>query len=104
MSVKDKDSKEFEMIKIGCKVMLKKEVLDTKGRAILKAVKKEDPDVKEIRCGRYIELDIDQKDSRQALKQAENLAQNILHNNLIESFHLEVLEESEALKESNENK
>ena len=79
------------MIKIGCKVKLKPEVLDTKGRALLKLLQKENPAVKELSYGKYMELNIDQKDEKKALGQARVLAQNILHNDLIETFELEVL-------------
>jgi len=79
------------MIKIGCKVKLKPEVLDTKGRALLKLLQKENPAVKELRYGKYIELGIDEKDEKRALEQARVLAQSILHNDLIEVFELEVL-------------
>lgn len=79
------------MIKIGCKILLKKEVLDTKGRAILKLLQKEDSSIKNCSYGKYLELDIDTKDSRQALKKAKFLTQKILHNDLIESFDLEII-------------
>ncbi|MCZ0931820.1 MAG: phosphoribosylformylglycinamidine synthase subunit PurS [Oligoflexia bacterium] len=79
------------MIKVGCKILLKKEVLDTKGRALLKLLQKEDSSVKDCHYGKYIELNIDTKDSQQALKQAKLLAQKILHNDLIESFELEII-------------
>lgn len=78
-------------IKIACRIKLKPEVLDTKGRAVLKLVQKENPAVKDLHYGKYIELEIDQKDEKKALKEAEILAQNILHNDLIETFDLEVL-------------
>ncbi|MBC6414954.1 MAG: phosphoribosylformylglycinamidine synthase subunit PurS [Bdellovibrionales bacterium] len=86
------------MIKIGCKIMLKEEVLDTKGRTLLELVQKEDFNVKKLRYGKYIEFDMNQKNREQALREAKVLAQNLLHNDLIETFQLEVL------KESNENK
>ena len=79
------------MIKIGCKVKLKPEVLDTKGRAVLKLLQKESPFVKKLNYGKYMELEIDQKDEKKALEIAKVLAKNILHNELIETFELEVL-------------
>ena len=79
------------MIKIGCKVKLKPEVLDTKGRALLKLLQQENPAVKKLSYGKYMELEIDQKDEKKALEQARVLAQSILHNDLIETFDLEVL-------------
>ena len=79
------------MIKVGCKILLKKEVLDTKGRTLLKLLQKEDSLVKDCRYGKYIELDITAENSQQALKKAKTLAQKILHNDLIESFELEII-------------
>ena len=79
------------MIKIAVKIQLKKEVLDTRGRAILKLLQKDKTLVKECRYGKYIELHIDEKDSKKALEQAHELAKNILHNDLIETFELELL-------------
>ena len=79
------------MIKVAVKIQLKKEVLDTKGRALLKLLQKENPLVKECRYGKYIELHLEEEDSKKALEQAEEMAKNILHNDLIETFKLEVL-------------
>ena len=79
------------MITIGCKVKLKPEVLDTKGRALLKLIHRESDKVKELKYGKYMELDIDQKEESKALEEAKTLAQNLLHNPLIETFELEVL-------------
>ena len=79
------------MIKVACKILLKKEVLDTKGRALLKLMEKEDPAIKNCFYGKYIELDIEAKDSKTALEKAKLLAQKILHNDLIENFELEII-------------
>ena len=79
------------MIKIGIKIQLKKEVLDTKGRTILKLLKKESHLVEECKYGKYIELSFKEKDSKKALEQAKLMAKKILHNDLIENFELEVL-------------
>ena len=79
------------MIKVGCKILLKKEVLDTKGRAILKLLQKESAEIKNCFYGKYLELEIDTKDSQKALEKAKFLTQKILHNDLIESFELEII-------------
>ena len=79
------------MTKVLCKIFLKKEVLDSKGRTLLKLLQKEEDLVKECRYGKSIELHIDTKDSKKALEIAQRLAQNILHNELIETFELEIL-------------
>ena len=79
------------MIKVACKILLKKEVLDSKGRTLLKLLQKEEALVKECRYGKSIELHIDTKDSKKALEIANRLVQGILHNELIENFELEIL-------------
>ena len=79
------------MIKVACKISLKKEVLDTKGRALLKLLNKEDSSVKNCSYGKYMVLDISTKDPKEALEKARGLAQKILHNDLIETFELEVI-------------
>ena len=85
------------MIKIAVKVQLKKEVLDTRGRAILKLLQKENPLVKDCRYGKYIELTFAEKDPKKALKSAESMAKNILSHSLIENFKLELINDG-ALK------
>ena len=79
------------MIKVAVKVQLKKEVLDTRGRALLKLMQKEHPSIKDCFYGKYIELSIEEKDQKKALAQAKQIAQDLLCNDLIESFELEVL-------------
>lgn len=79
------------MITIAVKVKLKKEILDVRGRAILKLLQKESPLAKECRFGKYIEVTLDEKDIKKARKLAEQMAKKILHNDLMESFELEVL-------------
>lgn len=79
------------MKRVAVKVQLKKEVLDTKGRALLKLLQKDHPLVKECRFGKYIELGLEEKDSQKALEQANQIAKELLHNDLIENFELEIL-------------
>ena len=79
------------MIKVGCKILLKKEVLDSKGRTLLKLLQKEDKKVRECFYGKYIELNVDTDSPQKAIESARKLAQDILHNELIENFELEIL-------------
>ena len=79
------------MKKVAVKIQLKEEVLDTRGRTLLKLMQKENFSVKECRYGKYIELHLAEKDSKKALQQANQIAKNILHNDLIESFELKIL-------------
>lgn len=78
-------------IKIGVKIQLKPEVLDTAGRAILKALQAEKLPVSDCQSGKYIVLHIEESDREKALQLAERTARGILHNDLTESFQLEVL-------------
>lgn len=79
------------MIKIGVKIQLKKEVLDTRGRTLLKLLQKENPLFQECRYGKYVVLSVKEKDHQKALKQADQAAKNILHNDLIETYELEII-------------
>lgn len=79
------------MIKVAVKIQLKKEVLDTRGRAVLKLLQKDNSSVKECRYGKYIELEFEGVDEKKALEQARSMTKDILHNDLIETFQLEVL-------------
>ena len=79
------------MIKIAVRIQLKKEVLDTRGRSILKRIQKDSPFVRECRYGKYIELSLEGNDPKRALKQAEGIAKDMLCNDLIEHFDLEIL-------------
>ena len=79
------------MIKIAVKIQLKKEVLDTKGRTLLKLLQEKNSLVEECFYGKYIELHVKETDSKKALEQVHYLAKNVLHNELIETFQLELL-------------
>ena len=79
------------MIRVAVKIKLKEEVLDTRGRTLLQRLKKEKSSLKDCRYGKYIEIDVDEKDKNKALKDVEDLAKKFLHNDLIENFELEIL-------------
>lgn len=73
------------------KVLPKSEVLDTQGRAVQNALKQQGYDLKECRIGKYIVIDVDTDSEKTALKEAEKMAQAVLHNNLIETYEIDVL-------------
>ena len=79
------------MTKIGVKIQLKPEVLDTSGRAILKALQAEKLPVAGCFSGKYIVLLIKESDREKALAVAERAARGMLHNDLTETFQLEAL-------------
>ncbi|MCL6119999.1 MAG: phosphoribosylformylglycinamidine synthase subunit PurS [bacterium] len=76
------------------KIMLKDEVLDPQGKAVLSVLKSSGYDnVKDVRVGKYIEVDFagEVKDGHVALKgEAEEISEKILSNPLIEEFTIEI--------------
>ncbi len=79
-------------MKIGVKVMLRPEVLDIQGRAVAENLERQGRPLSECRVGKFIELEVPANTKDQALKEAREIADYVLHNPLIESYTLEVLE------------
>jgi phosphoribosylformylglycinamidine (FGAM) synthase PurS component len=81
------------MIKIGVKVMPRKEVLDSQGRAVENTFKQNGQTLASCRVGRYIVLEFNETHGspEQILKKATEMAETVLHNPLIETFELEKL-------------
>lgn len=78
-------------MKIGVKILPKKEVLDSQGRAVEKILNSHGQKVEGCRVGRYVVLDIDESNKDSAFAKAQKMAEFVLHNPLIESYELEVL-------------
>lgn len=78
-------------MKIGVKVMPRKEVLDTQGRAVESTLRQHGQRVNACQVGKYVILDIPESDSEKALAHAREMAELVLHNPLIETFELEKL-------------
>lgn len=78
-------------MKIGVKVMPRKEVLDTQGRAVENTLRQNGRPVNACQVGRYIVLDLPEMEGDKALAQAREMAEMVLHNPLIETFELEKL-------------
>jgi phosphoribosylformylglycinamidine synthase len=76
------------------KIMLKDEVLDPQGKAVLSVLKSSGYDnVKDVRVGKYIEVDFagEAKGGHASLKEeAEKISEKILSNPLIEEFIIEI--------------
>lgn len=77
-------------MKIGVKIMPRKEVLDVQGRAVAKTLNAHNGEVLHCQVGRYVELDFDM-DEIHSLEQAKKMANLVLCNPLVETFELEVL-------------
>ena len=72
-------------------VMLKDGVLDPQGKAIGHALNTLGfPQVGEVRAGKIIELDLAETDAAAARRAAEEMAQKLLANTVIESFRVEI--------------
>jgi phosphoribosylformylglycinamidine synthase PurS subunit len=79
-------------VKIGVKVMLKPEVLDIQGRAVAENLERQGRHLEDCRIGKFIELNVASNNKEEALRQAKEMAEYVLHNPLIENFTLEVIE------------
>lgn len=78
-------------MKIGVRVMPRKEVLDTQGRAVEHILKENGQKLNACTVGRYIVLDLPESDGERALARAKEMAELVLYNPLIETFELERL-------------
>ena len=74
-------------------ILPKPEVLDSKGRAVLQSLQQEGFKVKNCKIGKYIILDIEEKNKEASYLQAQTIAKDILHNPLIENFTIETLDD-----------
>ena len=76
-------------MKISAVVTLKKDVLDPQGKVVQQALKGMGFDnVKEIRQGKYFEIDVDENDKKKAEKKAEEMCKKLLANLVIEDFKI----------------
>lgn len=78
-------------MKIGVRVMPRKEVLDTQGRAVENTLRQHGRRLNACQVGRYVVLDLPDMSAEQAMQQAKEMAELVLHNPLIETFELEKL-------------
>ena len=82
------------MIKVNVYVTLKKEILDTQGLVIKKAIPQIGFDnVENVRFGKFIQLEIEQgsKSEKDIEKEIEYLCNRLLSNPIIEDFKYEIL-------------
>ncbi len=80
-------------MKIAINVHLKKGVLDPQGKAVLHALKTLGFDeVKDVRIGKQILIDINTKDKEEAVKKVTKMADELLANPVIENYEIEVKE------------
>ena len=78
-------------MRIGVKILPKNEVLDTQGRAVESTLKTHGQAVDQVRVGKYVQLEIEERDEAKALARAKEIAEFVLYNPLIENYELEVV-------------
>lgn len=78
-------------MKIGVKIMPRNEVLDSQGRAVERTLRTQGKELSGCRIGKYVELEIAEKDNQKAMAKAAEICEYVLYNPLIETYTLEVL-------------
>ncbi len=74
-------------------VYLKEGVLDPQGKATRHALESLGfKNVKEVRIGKQIVLDLEAKDKEEALKEVEQMSETLLANTVIEDYDIEIKE------------
>ena len=75
-------------------VMPLKELLDPQGKAVASSMKNLNlPEVKDVRIGKRIILQLEAPDKQQATEKVEQACKKLLANPVIEYFEFEVVEE-----------
>ena len=76
-------------MKISIVVTLKKEVLDPQGKVILKTINNMGlNNIKNIRQGKYFELEMNDKNSENIKKKVEEICKKLLTNPVIEDYKI----------------
>ena len=76
-------------MKISIVVTLKKEVLDPQGKVILKTTNNMGlNNIKNIRQGKYFELEMNEKNSENVKKKVEEICKKLLANPVIEDYKI----------------
>ena len=74
-------------------ITLKKGVLDPQGKAIENALKTLGfNQVKNVRQGKFIEIELDEKDPTKAEKQVAIMSEKLLANTVIEDYQIDIQE------------
>lgn len=80
-------------MKFAVKVWMKDSVLDTQGRAVHEMLVRREEPVSDVKIGKWIVVDINHTDEKIAQAKAQELAETLLHNPLIEQFIVERLKD-----------
>jgi len=76
-------------LKFAVTVTLKKDVLDPQGKVVGQTLKNMGiQNLKQIRQGKFFEIEIDEKDTVKAESQVKEMCEKLLANNIIENFKI----------------
>ena len=76
-------------MKVSAIVTLKKDVLDPQGKVVHQALNGMGfSTVKEVRQGKYFEIEIDENDKKKAEEKAEDMCKKLLANLVIEDYKI----------------
>ena len=78
-------------MKFSVTVTLKKDVLDPQGKVVQNTLKNLQLNLKNIRQGKYFEIDIDEKDPIIAEKNIDDMCKKLLVNLIIEDYKINKL-------------
>lgn len=78
------------MIKVGIKILPRKEILDTQGRAVEKVLKQKINENLSCRVGKFIEMNIEAKSPDEAKAKIRDMAEYVLYNPLLETYEIEI--------------
>ena len=78
-------------MKVGVKILMKKQVLDVQGRVIARALKSRGHPVTGLNYGRFVQIDIPTTHREEALQKAHQMTKDMLYNPLVETYDLEIL-------------
>lgn len=82
------------MYKAKVNITLRKSILDPKGKAAHNALKNLGlNEINDVRIGKLIELDIDTNDEDEALKLADNACTQLLANEVMEDYLIEIVKD-----------
>ena len=83
-------------MKAKIKVVMKKNILDPQGKAVLHAINDlKYSDVKDVRIGKYIEIEFNESDKTTVIKETEEICNKLLSNPIMENFDYEIEEGTE---------
>ena len=78
-------------MKFSITVTLKKDVLDPQGKVVQNTLMSIGLDLKNIRQGKYFEIEIDEKDQSKAEKNIDEMCKKLLVNLIIEDYKINKL-------------